>query len=221
MKQAVLPGSMMSFAPGTAALALRPAVAIARFSRPTRWPEASAAPLLPSPALEIIDAVPARVLAKIKAPRRRIGRLSDQNRRRLPPTIMALSAMALAAVLLGRAEIVRGLPETASLFRSIGLPVNLRGLAFAGLETRLATEGGVPVLIVAGRIESRSQATVVLPPLRMAVRDAAGAELYAWTVRPDAAALRAGESLPFRARLVSPPTAGYDVLVRFSQPSDR
>src|SRR5580698_2713426 len=92
-------------------------------------------------------------------------------------------------------------PEAASLFRMIGLPVNLRGLVFAGLETRTELRDGVAVLIVEGRIESDSVTAVTVPPLRIMLRDAAGAELYAWTVLPDMATLGPGESLPFHARM--------------------
>jgi hypothetical protein len=112
------------------------------------------------------------------------------------------------------------LPEAASLFRAMGLPVNLRGLAFAGLRTRTELHDGVAVLIVEGRIESDTHSAVPVPPLRFALRDAAGAELYAWTASPDAATLGPGESLPFRARMATPPPGGNDVSVRFVRPSD-
>jgi hypothetical protein len=182
-------------------------------------------PALQSPRLasQVIDAVPflpARTLPQNKARLRRCVRpRADHVRRRFVRVILAL-VPAVAAILLGRAEIVRGLPETASLFRGVGLPVNLRGLTLAGLDTHTEAEGGVAVLIVEGRIESDSRVAVVVPVLRLAVRDVSGAELYAWTVRPDATALRQGESLPFRARLASPPSRAYEVVVRFLHPSD-
>jgi hypothetical protein len=96
----------------------------------------------------------------------------------------------------------------------------MRGLVFAGLETRTERRDGVAMLIVEGRIESRSESAVAVPPLRFALRDAAEADLYAWTVAPDVAMLGRGESLPFQARMVSPPPGGNDVLVRFAHPSD-
>jgi hypothetical protein len=139
---------------------------------------------------------------------------------RFLPAIVAMQLATVAAVLLARAEIVRTLPESASLFGAIGLPVNLRGLVFTGLNTRLERQDGVAVLIVEGRIESDSRFTVAVPPLRFALRDAAGIELYAWTVAADAATLGAGESLAFHGRMASPPPGGTDVLARFALPSD-
>jgi hypothetical protein len=191
------------------------------------WPDLSTMLTVPSPPLapQIIDAV-----ASI-SPRARPDRASPAARHRARPrggearvrflrAILALQLAAVAAVLLGRAEVVRAIPEAASLFRMIGLPVNLRGLVFAGLETRTELRDGAAVLIVDGRIESDSESAVTVPPLRFVLRDAAGAELYAWTVPPDAATLGPGESLPFHARMAQPPPGGNDVLVRFAHPSD-
>jgi hypothetical protein len=196
-------------------------------SRHALWPEPDAMPLLRSPSLapDIIDAtaaMPLRARPKLKSsPRRRLDSARpDRVRPRLLPWLVALQLAAVAAILLGRAEVVRVLPETASLFRLIGVPVNLRGLAFAGLETRTELQDGLAVLIVEGRIESDSDRRVTVPPLRIALHDAAGAELYAWTTLVDAATLGPGESLPFRAQMASPPPGGNDVVVRFVQPSD-
>jgi hypothetical protein len=47
------------------------------------------------------------------------------------------------------------------------------------------------------------------------VRDAGGKEIYTWTATPPAARLEAGQSVPFRSRLASPPPDGASVEVRF------
>lgn len=183
---------------------------------------------VPSPPLvpRVIDATATmapRAASNIRTPpvpRHRARARGDGLLTRFLPAITALQLAAVAAVLLARVEVVRVMPEAASLFRMIGLPVNLRGLVFAGLGTRTERQDGVAVLIVEGRIESDSHSAVAVPPLRFALRDAAGAELYAWTAPPDAVTLGAGESLPFQARMISPPPGGHDVLVRFAHPSD-
>jgi hypothetical protein len=209
----------------TAAEAIRGALASAGAVWPGPWPRPPAMPLLRSPPLipEIIDvtaAVPPRARPTIKSPPRRRPGSPSANQRRFLHWVAALQVVGVVAILLGRAEVVRVLPETASLFRVIGLPVNLRGLAFAGLRTHTERQDGVAVLIVEGRIESDSPVAVPVPPLRFALRDASGAELYAWSAAPDAALLGPGESLPFRTRLASPPARVNDVVVRFLQPSD-
>jgi hypothetical protein len=192
------------------------------------WPDLSTMLTVPSPPLAppMIDAVASTAprarpdLETSPVARHRVRSRGGERRATFLPAILALQSAAIAAVLLGRVEVVRAMPEAASFFRMIGLPVNLRGLVFAGLETRTERHDGVAVLIVEGRIESESRSAVMVPPLRFALRDAAGADLYAWTVPPDVATLGPGESLPFQARMALPPPGGNDVLVRFSHPSD-
>jgi hypothetical protein len=180
----------------------------------------SSPPLAPQ-AIDVVASVVPRASANITPVRRYRARLRGGDRRgRFLPAIVALQLAAVAAILLGRAEVVRAMPEAASLFRLIGLSVNLRGLVFTGLATRIERQGGVAVLIVEGNIASRSDSTVAVPPLRFALRNVAGAELYAWTVLPEAAMLGPGESLPFRAKMASPPPGANDLQVRFALPSD-
>jgi hypothetical protein len=194
----------------------------------TPWPDLSTMLTVSSPPLvpQTIDAVALIApragpnLETSPVPRRRIRPRGGEPRARFLPALLALQLAAVAAALIARAEVVRAMPEAASLFRMIGLPVNLRGLVFAGLETRIGRQDGAVVLIVEGRIASESGSTVAVPPLRFALRDAAGTELYARTVPPDRATLEPGESLPFQTRMASPPSGGSDVLVRFAHPSD-
>jgi len=173
---------------------------------------------VPSPPLvpRVIDATAAiapRATPNIKAPPVPRHRARPRGGRPWARFLPAVTALA-------RVEVVRVMPEAAPLFRMIGLPVNLRGLVFAGVGTRTERQDGSAVLIVEGRIESDSHSAVAVPPLRFALRDAAGTEVYAWTAPPDAATLGPGESLPFQARMISPPRAGNDVLVRFAHPAD-
>jgi predicted Zn finger-like uncharacterized protein len=132
----------------------------------------------------------------------------------LPVTILLL--MVIVSALIGwRKTIVRYLPQTASLYSSIGLPVNLRGLVFDNIKTSHETQDGIVVLVVEGTIGSKSSSAVEVPRLRFAVRNAKGGELYSWTAVPSRTTLAPGEQLPFRSRLASPPVDARDVTVRF------
>jgi predicted Zn finger-like uncharacterized protein len=149
---------------------------------------------------------------------RRARRLESMRRRRWQPDLAAiiLTLSVINAGIIGwRADIVRLLPQTASLFAAIGLPVNLRGLGFANVTTAKETQEEVTVLVVEGTIANTTAAPVEVPRLRLAVRNEAGGEIYTWTALPDRAVLGAGETLPFRSRLASPPADGRDVVVRF------
>jgi len=124
------------------------------------------------------------------------------------------------ALIGARNEVVRYLPQTASLFAAIGLPVNVRQLTFNDVKISKEDHDGVAVLSVEGNIVSQSSKVVEVPQLRLAVRNATGQEIYAWTARASRSTLGPGEKLPFRARLASPPADASDVMVRFVNARD-
>jgi predicted Zn finger-like uncharacterized protein len=151
------------------------------------------------------------------AQRRRRSKARARNAKpktRMPLVIVAFAI--LCAALLGwRKDVVRQMPQLASFYASIGLPVNLRGLSFTGVTIGRESHDGVPVLVVEGTIVNGVATPVDVPRLRFALRNAAGAEVYAWTAVPSQAVLEPGAQLPFRSRLASPPDDGHDVQVRF------
>jgi predicted Zn finger-like uncharacterized protein len=164
-----------------------------------------------------IETLAARRSGDVRRTRRqRSGRLM------LPvvPTIIAVELAAIFAILLWRTEIVRAMPQTASLFRAIGLPINLRGLELTDISVSKEEHDGVIVLIVDGTIENNNRSVIGVPRLRFALRSAALAELVSWTAPPDKGSLGPGEKLAFRSRLASPPADGNDILVRFLNRQD-
>ncbi len=141
-------------------------------------------------------------------------------RPRLSTAILALVAVN-TAMIAWRTEVVRWAPQTAALYASIGLPVNIRGLTFADIATEHATQDGVLVLVVEGSIVSATARAVEVPQLHFALRNDSGLEIYSWTATPTRSVLGPGESLSFRSRLASPPPEGHTVVVRFFNRRDR
>jgi predicted Zn finger-like uncharacterized protein len=131
-----------------------------------------------------------------------------------PSAVLAL-IVTNAALIGARAEVVRWVPQTGSLYAAIGLPVNLRGLVFANVTTQKEIQDGVPVLSVEGTIVSAASRATQVPRLRFGLRNQAGQEIYSWTALPDRKALGAGETMTFRSRLATPPPEGRDIVVRF------
>jgi predicted Zn finger-like uncharacterized protein len=120
------------------------------------------------------------------------------------------------AILVGwRNDVVRILPQTASFYATLGLPVNLRGLAFDSVATTTEQHEGVPILVVEGSVVNNTRKIVDVPRLKFVVRNSANEEVYSWTAVAPRATLPPGEAVSFRSRLASPPTDGRDVLVRF------
>jgi predicted Zn finger-like uncharacterized protein len=175
-------------------------------------PIIDAPPLAPSEqgptAAEDIESVAARRAQRLAAHRLRWERSMW--------TSGILTLIALNLMLIGwRSDVVRWLPQTASLYAAIGLPVNLRGLVFANVTTERETNDGVEVLVVQGTIVNTLKRPVEVPRLRFSVRYQSGYEVYSWTALPNRNVLLPGESLPFSTRLASPPREGDRVQVRF------
>jgi len=133
---------------------------------------------------------------------------------RLPTAILALAL--LDTILVGwRSDVVRPLPQTASFYSMLGLPVNLRGLAFDNVAIATEQHEGVPILVVEGNVVNTARKNEDVPRLKFILRNAAQHEIYSWTAVPVRASLPPGEGVGFRTRLASPPADARDVVVRF------
>jgi predicted Zn finger-like uncharacterized protein len=155
------------------------------------------------------------------ARRRRLQARRKEKRRSSRWTAIVLVLFAInVAVIGGRDVVVRVLPQTASFFAAIGLPVNLRHLSFEDVHITKQMQDGVTVLVVEGTIMNTADKPVTVPRLRFAARDAAGQEIYVWTALPSRSILGPGEHLEFRSRLASPPAGARNVMVRFFNSQD-
>jgi predicted Zn finger-like uncharacterized protein len=131
----------------------------------------------------------------------------------------AMGALVMALVI-WRADMVRLLPQTATFYRMVGLEVNLRGLSFKDVKISNETVDGKPVLVIEGVITGETHKAVELPRLRFSVRDAQGAEIYAWNAVLEQTILKPGEKAWFKSRLASPPPEGRNIDVRFFNKKD-
>jgi predicted Zn finger-like uncharacterized protein len=129
--------------------------------------------------------------------------------------VVVLLAVICGGLILARGSIVRMWPQTAQLYAQLGLDVNLRGLAFRDIDASERVEGGVPILLVSGKVENITNGVINVPRLRLAVRNTEGREIYVWTVVPRRNRLVGGDSLSFQAQLASPPAESSDIAVRF------
>ena len=81
-----------------------------------------------------------------------------------------------------------------------------------------------PTMRYAGRMRRASHGEtrkpVDIPRLRFSVRDAQGAEIYAWNAVLEQTVLRPGERAFFKSRLASPPAEGRSIDIRFFNKHD-
>jgi len=137
----------------------------------------------------------------------------------LTTTAAAMGAL-VVALFVWRTDVVRLLPQTAAFYKLAGLDVNLRGLLFKDVKVTTETIEGKPVLVIEGVIVGESKKTVEVPRLRFSVRDAQGAEIYAWNTVLEQTRLKPGERAFFKSRLASPPSDGRSIDVRFFNKRD-
>jgi predicted Zn finger-like uncharacterized protein len=131
----------------------------------------------------------------------------------------AMGALVLALVI-WRVDIVRLLPQTATFYSLVGLEVNLRGLTFKDVKITTETVEGKTVLVIEGAISGEARKPIELPRLRFSVRDAQGAEIYAWNAVLEKPLLQPGERALFKSRLASPPPEGRNIDIRFFNKRD-
>jgi predicted Zn finger-like uncharacterized protein len=135
-------------------------------------------------------------------------------------TLCAGMGALILALLIWRVDVVRLLPQTALFYRMVGLEVNVRGLVFKDVKVSTETVEGKQVLVIEGVILGQARKPVELPRLRFSVRDAQGAEIYAWNAVLEQAVLKPGETAWFKSRLASPPPEGRNIDVRFFSKRD-
>jgi predicted Zn finger-like uncharacterized protein len=137
-----------------------------------------------------------------------------------PTTVCAAMGALVLALLIWRVDVVRLMPQTAMFYKMVGLEVNPRGLVFKDVKVTTETVEGKPVLVIEGVIIGETRKTVELPRLRFSVRDAQGAEIYAWNAILEQPVLKPGEKAWFKSRLASPPPEGRNIDVRFFNKHD-
>ena len=135
-------------------------------------------------------------------------------------TVCAAMGALVLGLVIWRVDVVRLLPQTAGFYKMVGFDVNLRGLMFKDVKITTETVEGKPVLVIEGVIVGEAKKPVELPRLRFSVRDAQGAEIYAWNAVLEQPVLKPGEKAWFKSRLASPPPEGRNIDVRFFSKRD-
>jgi hypothetical protein len=184
------------------------------------WPDAASqdAADWPSVAREDLESH-ADTTSRRPGPLRRLLPPFPRPHLQLPAGTLTTACAAMGALVLAlivwRADIVRLLPQTALFYRMVGFEVNLRGLDISN-----ETVDGKPILVIEGVIVGETRKPVELPRLRFSVRDAQGAEIYAWNAVLDQPVLKPGERAFFKSRLASPPPEGRNIDIRFFNKRD-
>lgn len=80
---------------------------------------------------------------------------------------------------------------------------------------------GTLTLVISGRIDNRSAATLTIPPLEVVLLDNHQRALKTWTFKANRKTLDHGQTIAFETRLENPPAAAQDIQVKFAPPTKR
>lgn len=146
----------------------------------------------------------------------------------LERTGLAIGWLALAAIigviawaaLRYRQDIASLWPQSSTLYKAVGIPVNTRGIAFVDKNAHLETEDGQDVLVITGHLMNVTSHELSVPPIRVSLSDADKRELYHWSFSTGVTTLNPGQAAAFRTRLSSPPSTARHIELRFDEPGN-
>jgi predicted Zn finger-like uncharacterized protein len=136
--------------------------------------------------------------------------------RRVAWLVAALVVLVVASAVIGRNEIVASFPESAPIYRALGLSLAAQpGLEFGQLSPDRVVEGGVAVLVFEGEIVNQSKELRHVPPIRVILLDEGGRELQGETFSAKDSSLNPGGKTTFSGRLVNPPSQARNYSITF------
>ncbi len=162
----------------------------------------------------------AKQAAPIKAKSSRAKKAKKSKALPVAASLATALFLGLGMSVVYRTNVVHALPQSAALYKMVGLPVNLRGVNIANVTSKISIEQGTPQLTVEGEITNITHKTEKLARLRLAIRSDNGTEMYSWKATLDKPVLEPGETMKFKRKLSAPPEDGHDVIVRFETRDD-
>ena len=119
---------------------------------------------------------------------------------------------------MGSSTVVRLLPATAPVYAALGIPVNVRGLEFAGVAYEWQIDPrGRPAISIKGEVRNISREARSVPSVVVSFLDQEGLELFDWATPMRLSALQPGASAPFSTLVPAPPESVRNVEIRFAK----
>jgi len=148
----------------------------------------------------------------------------DQERRRRRLTSVGLIwaiplALLFIAAILGyvfRQNIVSGVPQTATLYKSLGIDVTLSGLNIEDPIMRSALVNGKPVLVINGAVRNITAKAQDVPMVELSLHSKDGEALVTWLVDVNKARLDKNERVTFVSEYPNPPIDAVNLQYKFA-----
>ena len=146
----------------------------------------------------------------------------DRRRRRLTSVgliwAIPLTLLFIAAILgyIFRQDIVNEFPQTATLYKSLGVDVTLSGLNIEDPITRSALVDGQPVLVVNGAIRNIASKTLDVPMVELSLHSKDGEPIVTWLVDINKERLGKNERVTFISEYPNPPVDAVKLRYKFA-----
>ena len=146
----------------------------------------------------------------------------ERRRRRLTSVgliwAIPLTLLFLAAILgyVFRQDIVNSAPQTATLYKSLGIDVTLSGLNIEDPVTRSALVDGKPVLVVNGAVRNIASKTLDVPMVELSLHSKDGEPIVTWLVDVKKQRLGKGERATFVSEYPNPPVDAVRLKYKFA-----
>ena len=115
-----------------------------------------------------------------------------------------------------RQEIVNGVPQTATLYKSLGVDVKLSGLNIEDPITRSALVDGQPVLVVNGAVRNITTQDQAVPMVEFSLHSKDGEPLVTWLVDVNKKQLAKNERVTFVSEYPNPPVDAVKLRYKFA-----
>ena len=128
-------------------------------------------------------------------------------------------ALLFVAAILGyvfRQDIVSVVPQTATLYKSLGVDVTLSGLDIEDPVTRSAFVDGQPVLVVNSAVRNITAQTQYVPMVELSLHSKDGEPIVTWLVDVDKEKLDKDERVTFTSEYPNPPVDAVKLRYKFA-----
>lgn len=134
--------------------------------------------------------------------------------------VLAITALFMLVFFSLPNQIASYWPQTAGLYNALGFQVNKSGFRIVATQTQ-EMANSIPIIVIKGELVNETDRDLVVPSVRIAVRDRSRKELHFWIVRADQEHVGPHGKGSFSARLESPPADAVDLEVRFAREGER
>ncbi len=130
--------------------------------------------------------------------------------------LVLMVSVTLALMIVARNGVARHWPQTALLYKTLGLQVKVPGEGFRlgdiAAEQRIDHDGSV--LVVEGKVTNMTEQALDYPSLSVELRDAKQVLVRQWNVDPGVSRIASGETAPLMLQLQGARAEGKTVSVR-------